>query len=309
MNIQRHHTVTHLFHWALHEVVSRDARQRGSLVAPDRLRFDFNHGERLTEQQIADIEKLVNERIKENASVFWFEMPYADVRGKPDIMQFFGDKYGDVVRIVQIGGHTGKLDGFSMELCGGTHTKTTGEIGLFKIAKESAIAAGIRRVEAVCGQFAQEFIEKQRGQEQAEVEKAKAREQEKELAKQRQAAMQSQAPAIAEQLLAKMQDKLLVENLGDASTEMLRAVMDVLKPKLTSGVVVLGGVADGKVSLICCVTPDLVKQGKHAGKIVGELAKICGGGGGGKPDLAQAGGKQPEKLAEALAAAPRIVGS
>src|ERR1035437_5154320 len=183
-NIQRHHTVTHLFHWALHEVVSRDARQRGSLVAPDRLRFDLNHGERLTDQQIADIEKPVNERIKQNATVYWFEMPYADVRGKPDIMQFFGDKYGDVVRIVQIGGHSGKLDGFSMELCGGTHTKTTGEIGLFKIAKESAIAAGIRRVEAVCGQFAQEFIEKQRGQEQAEVEKAKAREVEKELAKQ-----------------------------------------------------------------------------------------------------------------------------
>ena len=129
-------------------------------------------------------------------------MPYAEVRGKPNIMQFFGDKYGDVVRIVQIGGHDKALDGFSMELCGGTHTKTTGEIGLFKIMRESAIAAGIRRVEAVCGQFAQEFIEKQGEQEKAEAEKAKAREMEKELAKQRQAAMQSQAPAIAEQLLA-----------------------------------------------------------------------------------------------------------
>ena len=315
-NIQRHHTVTHLFHWALHEVVSREARQKGSLVAPDRLRFDFNQPEKLSDQQIADIERLVNERIKENARVFWFEMPYSEVRGKPNIMQFFGDKYGDVVRIVQIGGHDKALDGFSMELCGGTHTKTTGEIGLFKIMRESAVAAGIRRVEAVCGQFAQELIERQAGREQAEAEKAKAREQEKELAKQRQAAMQSQAPAIAERLLTTQQGKLLVGNLGDANAELLRAVIDVLKTKMTSGVVVLGGVESqagtpappGKVSLICYVTPDLVKQGKHAGKIVGELAKICGGGGGGKPDLAQAGGKQPDKLVEALAAASKIIG-
>jgi alanyl-tRNA synthetase len=301
--------VTHLFHWALQEVVSREARQKGSLVAPDRLRFDFNHPEHLSDQQIADIEKLVNERIKENAAVYWFEMPYADVRGKPNIMQFFGDKYGDVVRIVQIGGHDKALDGYSMELCGGTHTRTTGELGLFKIMRESAVAAGIRRVEAVCGQFALEFIQKQGEQEKAEAEKARAREQEKELAKQRQAAMQSKAPAIAEQLLAKQQGKVLVSNLAEATPDLLRAVVDALKTKVTSGVVVLGGATEGKVSLICYVTPDLVKQGKHAGKIVGELAKICGGGGGGRPDTAQAGGKQPEKLAEALAAVPRIVGS
>jgi alanyl-tRNA synthetase len=307
-NIQRHHTVTHLFHWALHEVVSKDARQKGSLVAPDRFRFDFNQPEKLSDAQIADIEKLVNERIKENAPIYWFEMPFAEVRGKPNIMQFFGDKYGDIVRIVQIGGRDKALDGFSMELCGGTHTKTTGEIGLFKIMRESAVAAGIRRVEAVCGQFAEEFIAKQGDQEKADAEKAKAREMEKELAKQRQAAMESQAPAIAEQLLSKLQGKLLVSNLGDANADLLRAVVNALKPKLTSGIVVLGGVAEGKVSLICSVTPDLVKEGKNAGKIVGELAKICGGGGGGKPDLAQAGGKQPEKLAEALSAVPRITG-
>ena len=288
-NIQRHHTVTHLFHWALHEVVSREARQKGSLVAPDRLRFDFNHPEHLSDQQIADIEKLVNERIRENAAVYWFEMPYADVRGKPNIMQFFGDKYGDVVRIVQIGGHNKALDGYSMELCGGTHTRTTGELGLFKIMRESAVAAGIRRIEAVCGQFATEFIAKQGEQEKAEEAKAKAREQEKELAKQRQAAMQSQAPAIAEQLLAKQQGNLLVSEVPGADASLLRAVVDVLKTKVTSGVVVLGGVAEGKVSLICYVTPDLVKQGKHAGKIVGELAKICGGGGGGRPGYGPSG--------------------
>src|ERR1017187_7087501 len=225
-NIQRHHTVTHLLHWALHQVVSRDARQRGSLVAPDRLRFDFNHPEKLSDQQIADIERFVNARVKENAAVSWCELPYNEVKGNPRVMQFFGDKYGDMVRVVQIGGHAYQLDGFSMELCGGTHTKTTGEIGLFKIMRESAIAAGIRRVEAVCGQFAEEFIVKQRGQEQAEVEKAKAREVEKELAKQRQAATQQRAPEIAEQLLTKVQGNLLVENLDDASAELLRAVVD-----------------------------------------------------------------------------------
>ena len=342
-NIQRHHTVTHLFHWALHEVVSRDARQRGSLVAPDRLRFDFNHGEKLTDQQIADIERLVNERIKENARVFWFEMPYAEVRGKPDVMQFFGDKYGDRVRIVQIGGHDKKLDGFSMELCGGTHTKTTGEIGLFKITKESAIAAGIRRVEAACGQFALEFVEKSKAEEAAEAAKARARDEERELAKQRKAQLQQRAPEIAGRLLSQLPQQedtsvsdastraaRIIADLGEVDAELLRSVVDALKPKLTSAVVVLGGVEGGsaavsaaggtatggtpaplrvgKVALICYVTPDLVKQGKHAGKIVGELAKICGGGGGGKPDLAQAGGKQPEKLAGALAAAKRIIG-
>ncbi len=305
-DIQRHHTVTHLFHWALHEVVSREARQRGSLVAPDRLRFDFNHSERLTDKQILDIEKLVNERIIENAPVSWFEMAYKDIKGNPNVMQFFGDKYGDVVRVVQIGGRAGKLDGFSMELCGGTHTRGTGEIGLFKIAKESAIAAGVRRIEAMCGNFALEYMEKSQSQEQAEADKAKAREADRELAKQRQSEMQKRAPATADQLLTQLASGRIVANLGEANAEFLRAVVDALKPKLTSGVVVLGGVADGKVSLICYVTPDLVKAGKNAGKIVGELAKICGGGGGGKPDLAQAGGKQPEKLAEALATAPRL---
>ncbi|MGA2604975.1 MAG: alanine--tRNA ligase, partial [Verrucomicrobiia bacterium] len=234
-NIQRHHTVTHLFHWALHEVVSNDARQRGSLVAPDHLRFDFNHPEKLSDQQIADIERLVNERIEEDARVWAFPMKYADVKGNPKIMQFFGDKYGSVVRVVQIGGHDKQLDGFSIELCGGTHTQTTKDIGRFKIMRESAVAAGIRRVEAACGTFAFRFIEEQLLQGQAEAEKAKARELEKELAKQRQAAMQSQAPAIAERLLATQQGKLLVGNLGDANAELLRAVIDVLKTKVTSG--------------------------------------------------------------------------
>ena len=148
--IQRHHTVTHLLHWALHEVASKEASQKGSFVGPDKLTFDFNSAP-LTPAQVADIEKLVNERILENAGVSWTEVAHADVKNRKDVMQFFGDKYGDTVRVVQIGGHAGKLDGYSMELCGGTHTRATGEIGLFRIVGESAIAAGVRRIEAVAG--------------------------------------------------------------------------------------------------------------------------------------------------------------
>ncbi len=149
-SIQRHHTVTHLLHWALHEVVSPDASQKGSFVGPEKLTFDFN-SQPLTPQQVADVEKLVNERIVENAGVSWTEAPYADVKSRKDVMQFFGEKYGDRVRVVQIGGHAAKLDGYSMELCGGTHTRATGEIGLFRILGESAIAAGVRRIEAIAG--------------------------------------------------------------------------------------------------------------------------------------------------------------
>lgn len=311
-NIQRHHTVTHLFHWALHEVVSKDARQRGSHVAPDRMRFDFNHPERLTERQIADIERLVNERIKENAPVYWTEAPYTEIKGNAAVMQFFGEKYGDIVRVVQIGGHAGKFDGYSAELCGGTHTRNTGDIQFFKIAKESAIAAGTRRVEAVVGRFALEFVEKMKVQQRAEAAKAQARGQDKELAKQRQADAQRQAAGLAGQLLAKAQQvgavKCVVANVGETTPDALRTIVDGIKPKLPSGVVVLGGTGGGKVSLVCFITPDLVKAGKNAGEIVGALAKTCGGGGGGRPDMAQAGGKDPSKLDEALRSVTGLIG-
>ncbi|MFN5655824.1 MAG: alanine--tRNA ligase, partial [Verrucomicrobiota bacterium] len=148
--IQRHHTVTHILHWALHEVVSKEASQKGSAVDPTKLTFDFN-GAALTPGQLADIEKLVNERILANDAVTWSEVAYASVKGRPDIMQFFGDKYGDSVRVVQVGGKAASLNGWSMELCAGTHVRHTGEIGLFRIVGENAIAAGVRRIEAVAG--------------------------------------------------------------------------------------------------------------------------------------------------------------
>ena len=156
--IQGHHTVTHLLHWALHEVVSRDASQKGSYVGPDKLTFDFSSAP-LTPQQKRDVEKLVNEKIAENAPVSWTEIPYAEAKQRKDIMQFFGEKYGDTVRVLQIGGAPRALNGYSMELCGGTHVRSTGEIGPFRIVKEEAIAAGIRRIEAVAGDAARRLGE------------------------------------------------------------------------------------------------------------------------------------------------------
>ena len=148
--IQRHHTVTHLLHWALHEVVSKDVAQKGSCVGPDKLTFDFNSVP-LTPEQVFDIERLVNERIVENTPVAALELAYLEIKNRPEVMQFFGEKYGDTVRVIQIGGNPGSLNGYSMELCGGTHARATGEIGLFRIVSEGAIAAGVRRIEAVAG--------------------------------------------------------------------------------------------------------------------------------------------------------------
>ncbi|MCF7674611.1 MAG: hypothetical protein K9M97_04655, partial [Akkermansiaceae bacterium] len=151
--IEAHHTATHLLHWALHEAVSKDATQQGSSVDEHRLRFDFNSGP-LTSEQLAAMEEMVNGAIKQDMAVSWTEVPHASIKDRKDIMQFFGDKYGDIVRVVEIGGKRNALDGYSMELCGGTHVRNTSEIGLFKIRSEGAIAAGVRRIEAVCGEAA-----------------------------------------------------------------------------------------------------------------------------------------------------------
>ena len=154
--IERHHTVTHILHWALHELVSREAVQKGSYVGPEKLTFDFSSAA-LTKKQVRDLENLVNEKVAENAAVSWTEVPYVEAKKRSDIQQFFGDKYGDVVRVVQIGGGPNELNGYSMELCGGTHVRATGEIGAFRIVREEAIAAGIRRIEAVAGGAAKEW--------------------------------------------------------------------------------------------------------------------------------------------------------
>ena len=311
--IQRHHTVTHLLHWALHEVVSREASQKGSFVGPDKLTFDFNSAA-LTPVQVRDVERLVNERIVENAGVSWTEMPYAEVKARPEVMQFFGDKYGDTVRVVQIGGHAAKLDGYSMELCGGTHTRATGEIGLFRIVSEAAIAAGVRRIEAVAGLNAYDFattdserlktfatkLNAPLGELEKKLDVLLA--QQKELEKALKAAQQREAAGISKELLANAQTvngmSVVIAHLGAADGDALQSVVDALKGSL-KGVVVLGGVSNGAVSLVASVSPDFTSK-IQAGKIIQTIAPIVGGKGGGKPDNARGGGKDASKLDEAL---------
>ena len=318
--IQRHHTVTHLLHWALHEVASKEASQKGSFVGPDKLTFDFNSAP-LTPQQVADIEKLVNERILENAGVSWTEVPHADVKNRKDVMQFFGDKYGDTVRVVQIGGHAGKLDGYSMELCGGTHARATGEIGLFRIVGESAIAAGVRRIEAVAGLEAYRkaneevhLIKTLAGKMNSPVHELEKKIEsllahQKELEREVRTAMMRNASNAASELLGRAQTvngiPLIAHNLGEAEPEFLQAIADALKGRF-QGVVVLGGHKVGAVTLICAVTPEFTAK-VQAGKIIQTIAPIVGGKGGGKPDNARGGGKDVSKLDEALAKAKTLL--
>jgi alanyl-tRNA synthetase len=318
--IQRHHTVTHLLHWALHEVVSKEASQKGSFVGPDKLTFDFNSAP-LTPAQVADIEKLVNERIVENAGVSWTEVPYADVKSRKDVMQFFGDKYGDTVRVVQIGGHAARLDGYSMELCGGTHTRATGEIGLFRIVGESAIAAGVRRIEAVAGLEAYRLANDQLrllrtvaghlNSPVAELEKKveSLLAHQKELERQLKTAIARNASNAASELLAHAATvngiPFISHNLGDTDGDFLQAVVDALKGRF-KGVIVLGGGSANSVALVAAVTPDFTAK-VQAGKIIQTIAPIVGGKGGGKPDNARGGGKDASKLDEALAKAKSLL--
>jgi alanyl-tRNA synthetase len=318
--IQRHHSVTHLLHWALHEVVSPDAVQKGSYVGPDKLTFDFSSAP-LTPIQVSDVEKMVNERIVENGPVIWVEVPYAQVKGRKDIMQFFGEKYGQTVRVVQIGGSPGNLDGYSMELCGGTHARATGEVGLFRIVSEGAVAAGIRRIEAVAGLRAFDrtrqdaaLLSSMSGRLNtpvAELEKKidSLLAQQKDLEKQLLAARQKQAAEIARSLVSKARPNgatpSLIENLGAMDGDFLQAVADAVKSQF-KGVIVLGGTANNAVSLVAAVSPEFTGT-FQAGKIIQAIAPIIGGKGGGKPDNARGGGKDVSKLDEALQKARSLV--
>jgi alanyl-tRNA synthetase len=318
--IQRHHTVTHLLHWALHEIVSKDASQKGSYVGPEKLTFDFSSAP-LTAGQVSDVERLVNERILDNAPVTWTEVNYEEIKDRKDVMQFFGEKYGDRVRVVQIGGHAAGLNGYAMELCGGTHVRATGEIGLFRIAGESAIAAGVRRIEALAGLEAyrradDEFrliqtlsakVSSPIGELEKKIESLLA--QQKDLEKQLKAIERKQAVETARGLAAKarMLGSILaiVENLGAADGDFLQAIADELKGQF-KGAVVLGGVAHGAVALVATVSPELTKR-FQAGKIIQTIAPIVSGKGGGRPDNARGGGRDATRLDQALAKAEEVL--
>ncbi|MDP9292233.1 MAG: alanine--tRNA ligase-related protein, partial [Verrucomicrobiota bacterium] len=343
--IQRHHTVTHLLHWALHEIASRDAVQKGSYVGPDKLTFDFSSAA-LSGQQVKDVEKLVNERIAENAPVTWTEVPFSEVRGRPDVMQFFGDKYGDLVRVVQIGGHAGAFDGYSMELCAGTHTRATGDIRYFKVVSESAIAAGIRRIEAVAGDEVLRWAENEAARQQEKFEmlsrkkaeiaalpdfakaedgavamqtiesraahlkqlETEVHDWEKQHAKAAEAELRSRAVAIASELAASHSDaSACITEVPDADGALLQAIADILKTKITVPIV-LAGTSNGRVDLIA-VVPKNLTTAVRANEIIQQVAAIVDGKGGGRPDSARGSGKNPTKLSEALAHARAMIGA
>lgn len=308
---QRHHTATHLLHAALQQVLGDHAEQAGSLVAPDRLRFDFTHFEPLTEEQLSAIERLVNAHIMAAAPVTWQEMPIDEAR-QQGAKALFGEKYGEHVRVVRIGD-------YSLELCGGTHMNNSGEIGPFKIVSEGSVAAGVRRIEALAGDAAWRYISErddlvrnlgQRLQagpgqlvQQLDTVMAQLRQAEKD----RDDLRRQLAALHAESLLARAESvdgvSVLTAAVEAADADDLMSMGDTLRDRLGEGVVVLGAASNGKALFVAMVTPGLVKQGVHAGKIVKEAAAVADGGGGGQPHMARAGGKNPAKLAEALARA------
>jgi alanyl-tRNA synthetase len=338
--IEAHHSATHLMHWALREVLGTSVRQKGSYVGPDRLRFDFSHLEAMKPDEIRRVEDLVNERIAAALAVRWDERPYAEVKNDPTVLQFFGDKYGEVVRVVDIGG-------FSKELCGGTHVRNTSLIGPFHIIHEGAIAAGVRRIEAITGEALRPFLTAEfakQDDKHAQLAQKKApgtawpaidasadvntlwslslhrrdllaraeedlRAWEKEQAKQLEAGLQSRAAELVPQLLTRVREagpvRFIAEQIDNAPAALLTHTADALKSRF-QGVVVLAGAHEGKVSLLATVSAPLAKQ-IPAGKIIQQIAPLVGGKGGGRPESAQGGGTRPEAIPDALAKVPSLL--
>jgi alanyl-tRNA synthetase len=308
------HSATHLLHAALRKVLGSHVQQKGSLVAPDRLRFDFSHYEPVGAEQLAEIEALVNEQIRLNHPADIRELPY-DEAIAAGALAFFGDKYGDKVRVLSLGE-------FSTELCGGTHVRRSGDIGLFKIVSEGGIAAGVRRIEAVTGQGALDVVNASEGvlREVAGLVKAnkdevpakvaqlveRTRALERELAVLRRKLASGGGRDILQEAQVVNGIKVLAARIDGADAKALRDTADQLKSKLGSGVVVLGAVEGDKVFLVASVTQDLAGRLK-AGELIKPVAELVGGRGGGRPDFAQAGGTKPDQVDAALALVPRLV--
>jgi alanyl-tRNA synthetase len=313
---RRNHTATHLLHAALRQVLGQHVKQAGSLVAPDRLRFDFVHVSAVTREQQLEIERIVNEQILRNTVV------QTDVKNTQEAiaagaMALFGEKYGDSVRVVSV-------PGFSVELCGGTHVRATGDIGLFAIVSEGGVAAGVRRIEAITGLDSLTAYQRQRdelgalsgaltarpGELAARV--AALQDENKRLARELQQAKMKAAlaPAGSSSAEGDVADvagvKLVAREVSGLDKDGLRALVDQHRGQIKSGVVVLASPSDGKVAIVVGVTPDLTKKAP-AGQIVKQLAPIVGGGGGGRPDFAEAGGKDPSKIGELLAASRGVI--
>jgi alanyl-tRNA synthetase len=312
---RRNHTATHLLHAALRQVLGTHVKQAGSLVAPDRLRFDFQHFAAVTRDQLDQIERIVNEQIYRNTAV-QTEVRATEEAMASGAMALFGEKYGDRVRVVSI-------PGFSLELCGGTHVRATGDIGFFVITQESGVAAGVRRIEALTGAGAVAYYQQQRAsldriavalnttpdqgvdivqRLQTDV-KRLARELEQVKMK---AALGGGSTGAHDEVREVKGVKLIARRVSGLEKGALRGLSDSLRDRLGSGVVVIASENDGKVSLVVSVTKDLTSR-VQAGRLVKELAPIVGGGGGGRPDFAEAGGKDPSKIDELLAKAPEVL--
>jgi len=345
--IEGHHTVTHLLHWALHEIIGKDIAQQGSLVAPDRLRFDFN-SRALSPEEIVRLEEAVVAKVTADESVSWKEVPYKDVQGREDIMQFFGDKYGDTVRVVQIGGNPGALDGYSMELCGGTHVRSTGQVGKFKIKSEGAIAAGVRRIEAVCGDAADAYLletaaalRDELARFRAKLDQANAgleepvspgatvdsddlavmirqrdalKEAAAEADKRRKKAQAAEAAEAAETALGELITKATegsgraaVVHAFEGTPQLLQELLNTFKKKQFDGVAVVA-VNDGEKIHLGAYVAKAHQADLQAGKLVQELAPVVGGKGGGKPEVARGAGEDVDKLDELLTRASQMVG-
>lgn len=314
--IKRNHTATHLLHKALKETLGEHVNQSGSLVAPDRLRFDFTHFKALDEAELKKVEYLVNQKIWENSPVGCREVPIEEAK-KLGAMALFGEKYGDVVRMVEV-------EGYSKELCGGTHVCATGEIGLFKIVSETGIAAGMRRIEAVTGEAAYQLINKQKEllddlafilktTEENMREKVETLvKTNKQLEKKVKEAQKESAKSRIENLVESCVDvngiRVIAHQVEAETRDDLLELADTIREKLKSTVGVLAGIIDKKIAFVAVVTDDLIKsKGIKAGEVVQEVTKLVGGTGGGKPHLAQGGGKDLGKLKKALDSLPEII--
>ncbi|MFD1445364.1 alanine--tRNA ligase [Oceanobacillus profundus] len=311
----KNHTATHLLHQALKDVLGTHVNQAGSLVTPERLRFDFSHFNPVTKDELKQIEHIVNEKVWESIFLF-IDNKKLDEAKEMGAMALFGEKYGDVVRVVQIGD-------YSLELCGGCHVTNTSEIGLFKIVSESGIGAGTRRIEAVTSKHAYEYLNDKLEVFSRSAKLAKSKEEQlperieglhqeiKGLQKENESLSAKLSNLEASSILDKVESiqdiSLLAQKVNVKDMNQLRKMLDELKQKLDSGVILLAAENDGKVQLAAGVSKDLIEQGLHAGNLIKQAATICGGGGGGRPDMAQAGGKNPAKIAEALEAAKHYI--
>lgn len=311
----RNHTATHLLQAALRSVLGDHVNQAGSMVTPERLRFDFTHFAPVAQEQLSEIEKIVNRQILKNSQVQKREMPQEEAK-KLGATALFGEKYGDIVRVVLV-------DDFSKELCGGVHVSSTGEIGVFKIVAEAGIGSGVRRIEAVTGFGALEYIKERENTLQQAAHALKTRPEEllsridslqagiKELEQELAAVKAKLAKGEVEELLSGVETiqevKVAVGVVAANDMDALRSVADMVRDRLGSGVVGLGAINHDKVNFVVMATKDVVAKGVHAGNIVKEAAKVAGGGGGGRPDMAQAGAKQADKIGESLEAMKNVI--